>query len=106
VPKALLYLHHSVPDRLVQSAPVRLVLLPELSDESTPRLVPVSPAKALIQVAPAALWQMNVDPSRELEQLRRLLTAVPTFRLQLSPRRDANPMAIQDALAEASSRSG
>jgi hypothetical protein len=106
VPKALLYLHESVPDRLVQSAPVRVVLLPEVTDERTPRLIAVPPAKALRLVAPAALWQMHVDPRRELEQLRTLLTAVPTYRLLLSPARDANPMVIQEVLTLATSHSG
>jgi hypothetical protein len=106
VPKALLYLHESVPDRLVQSAPVRVVLLPEVTDERTPRLIAVPPAKALRLVAPAALWQMHVDPGRELEQLRTLLTAVPTYRLLLSPERAANPMAIQEVLTLATSHSG
>ena len=106
MPKALLFLHRLVPDRLVQSAPVRVVLLPEHTDERAPRLVPVSPAEALRSVAPAALWQMHIDPGRELAQLRKLLTAVPTYRLLLSTQRDANPLVVQEALAMATSRSG
>ncbi|MEY2447622.1 MAG: hypothetical protein QOH79_1098, partial [Acidimicrobiaceae bacterium] len=67
--KALLYLHRVVPERLVQSAPVRVVLLPEFAEERSPRLVRVSAADALRAVAPAALWQMHVEPGRELQGL-------------------------------------
>jgi hypothetical protein len=101
--KALLYLHRSVPEQILRSAPVRVVLLPEVSTEVAPRLVRVSPAEALRAVAPAALWQLHLDAAHEMAGLRRLLTAVPIYRLLLSRQRDANPHAVQDALAQATS---
>jgi hypothetical protein len=99
--KALFLLHTSRPEQVVASAPVRVVLIPEPRGEPRPRLEPIRPAEALRLVAPSALWQMSLEPDRELAGLRRLLGAVPCFRLVLSRDRDANPPMIQEALARA-----
>ena len=96
--KALFYVDRSAAERVVRSAPVRVVVLPEVSDEDEPQLVPLRPAEALRAAAPAALWQMHVEPDRELAGLRRLVAAVPSFRLRLSRHRDRNPSAIEEAI--------
>jgi hypothetical protein len=99
--KALLHPAQTAPDQLLMSAPVRVVLIPTLSGEASPRLVPVSGAEALRTLAPRALWQMHLEAQRELEGLRKLLAAVPTYRLVLSDRRHLNPGAVQQALSRA-----
>ena len=98
--KALLYLDRVAADQLVSSAPVRVIVMPEPTDESAPRLVRLRPAQALRAAAPAALWQMHIEADRELEGLRKLVTAVPTFRLLLSRNRDENPKAVQEAISQ------
>jgi hypothetical protein len=99
--KALLYLDRVAADQLVSSAPVRVIVLPVPADESAPRLVPLRPAQALRAAAPAALWQMHIEADRELEGLRKLVSAVPAFRLFLSRHREENPKAVQEAISQA-----
>jgi hypothetical protein len=103
--KALLFLHRLIPEQIVASAPVRVLLIPELAAEGGPGLVPVRPADALRMVAPAALWQMHLDAGRELRQLRQLVTAVPTYRLLLSRHRAENALTVARALERATARS-
>jgi hypothetical protein len=98
--KALFLLRSDGAQRLLDSAPVRLVLVPERGD-GTPSLEPMRATEALRCVAPSSLWQMSIAPDRELAALARLLASVPCFRLRLSPDRAANPEVIRDALVRA-----
>jgi hypothetical protein len=101
-PKALYRLHDTLPDRLLASAPVRAVLLPEAGGP-VGRLEPVQPADALRRIAPSALRQMSVEPDRDLAGLRKLVTSLPCWRVTLHPDRDANPALIEEALTRAAS---
>jgi hypothetical protein len=86
---------------MLDSAPVRVVLVPERGTGERPGLSPIRPAVALRMIAPYALWQMSLEPDVELAGLRRLLTSVPCFRLVLSDDRSANPALVQEALDRA-----
>jgi hypothetical protein len=99
--KALYRLHTSVPDRLLDSAPARAVVMLEPRGVRRPTLEPIRPAEVLRRVAPAMLRFFSIDPARELAGLRRLLSSVPCFRLILSRDRAANPTLVQEALASA-----
>lgn len=102
-PKALFRISTDGPGRMLASAPVRVILLPERGEDRRPRLEPIGAGEALRRVAPSMLHQMSLEPDRELAQLRRLLTSVPCYRLVLSPDRRANPIAVQEAIGAASS---
>lgn len=104
--KALYHLHASRPDQILRSAPARVLIVVEPSGGPRPELSRISAGQALKAVAPSTLWQMNIDPARELAGLRRLVTSVPCFRMQLSVDRDANPPAIQDLLVAVTEGSG
>jgi hypothetical protein len=97
--KALFLLHASQREQLVASAPVRVVLVPERGSGVAPGLEPMRPAEALRLIAPHALWQMSLEPDVELAGLRRLLTAVPCFRMRLHEDRRANPDLVREALS-------
>jgi hypothetical protein len=99
--KALFLLHESRREQMLDSAPVRVVLVPERGTGERPGLSPIRPAVALRMIAPYALWQMSLEPDVELAGLRRLLTSVPCFRLVLSDDRSANPAIVQEALTRA-----
>ena len=97
--KSLFLLHATRPEQMLSSAPVRVVLVPERGDGPTPRLEPMRAPEVLRAVAPSALWQLSLEPAAELRALRNLVSAVPCFRLVLSPDRRANPAAVQEALS-------
>jgi hypothetical protein len=96
--KALYLLGPTHADHMIASAPVRMVIVPEPRGDAEAHLAPMSAGEVLRAVAPAALWQLNIEPARELRALRRLLETVPCFHLSLSEDRDANPPVIRDAL--------
>ena len=103
--KSLFLLQASRPQQMVSEAPVRVVLVPQQGGDDAPRLEPMRAAEVLRVVAPKALWQMSLDPAAELGALRRLVSAVPCYRLVLSPDRRANPPLVQEALDRAPVRS-
>jgi hypothetical protein len=76
-------------------------MIPEPGGERRARLEPIRPAEALRLVAPSMLWQMSIEPDRELAGLRQLLSGVPCFRLILSRDRRANPELIRETLERA-----
>lgn len=86
-------------ERIVHQGPLRVVLVPEQSDEKEPRLVPMSTAEARRAVAPSALWQLHRAPAAELAGLRRVLASVPTYRLLLNRDLRTNPEAVRNAIA-------
>ena len=53
--KALYLLHASQGDRMLASAPARIVIVPEPLGERRPRLEPIGPAEVLRRVAPSTL---------------------------------------------------
>ena len=100
-PKALYLLHETMPDRLLSSAPVRVVLVADARGGDHARLEPLSGGETLRTVAPHALWQMSIEPDRELAALATLFASVPCYRLVLSTDRAANPPLVQEALDRA-----
>jgi hypothetical protein len=104
--KALFLLYESRREQIVSSAPVRAVVVPQRGGGHGPGLELLRPAEALRLVAPHALWQMSLEPDVELAGLRRLLMAVPAFRLRLSDDRSANPALVQQALDRAARDGG
>jgi hypothetical protein len=96
--KALYLLHDMVPDRLLASAPVSVVLFADARGDDEPRLEPLTGGEMLRLVAPHTLWQMSIDPNRELAALAKLFSSVPCYRLVLSADRAANPPLVQEAL--------
>lgn len=83
---------------ILHRGPLRVVLVPERSNEPEPRLVAMSTAEARRAVAPSALWQLHRAPAAELAALRRVLASVPTYRLLLSRDLSANPEAVRNAI--------
>ena len=90
-------------DRIAQAPrrklAARAVIVVEPTGGRRPDLTRITPGQALLAVAPSTLWQMNIDPVRELAGLRRLVTSVPCYRMRLSEDRDANPSVIRSVLA-------
>lgn len=99
--KALYRLHESHAGQILRSAPARAVIVVHPTGDRRPVLATITPGEALRAVAPSTLWQMNIDPARELAGLKALVTAVPCYRLGLGTDRDANPPVIDQLLRAA-----
>lgn len=97
--KALYLVHAQRPAQVLTSAPVVGVVVLDRHRGGGPELVVERPAVALRALAPSTLWQLSLDPSRELAALADLVRNVPCHRLVLSGDRNANPPLLAGLLA-------
>jgi hypothetical protein len=86
--------------RLVPRLEVASILLPHVSRAARPSLEPVSPAAALLALAPSSLFQLPGGRPEHLDLLVRLVRARPAFRLHLSLDPCANAQAVRKHLQE------
>jgi hypothetical protein len=98
--KALYLLDGSQRSSLLTRAPVKVVIVPEARGDIEPRVEPIRRAEVMRHVAPSSLWQMSVEPDRELAALARLVKSVPCFKLILGRDREANPPLIRQLLED------
>jgi len=81
--KGLYFLHRHFSDRILTGFPLSAVLLPRVSDDGTTRLTPVSPATALLALAPSTLFQLPGATAEEFRTIARLLRDMPCYTLEL-----------------------
>ncbi len=87
--------------RLATRLSVTSILLPRVSHVPRPRFEPVSPAAALLALAPSSLFQLPGGRPAHLRLLTRLVREVPAHRLHLSLDPLANAEAIRGHLETA-----
>ncbi|HEY5563951.1 MAG TPA: hypothetical protein VIL33_00075, partial [Rhodothermia bacterium] len=81
--KLLVLLHAVLPSRIMRTARIHAVVLPEISYEERSTIRSASPAKALLALAPQSL-SINRELGRVgFEKLSRLVERVPSFHLLL-----------------------
>ncbi len=85
--------------QLTARLPVTSILLPRVSHAPQPRLEAVSPAAALLALAPSSLFQLPGGRPAHLRPLTQLVRSVPAHRLHLSLDPLANAEAIRGHLA-------
>jgi hypothetical protein len=88
--KALLLLGESCRDALIESFPLRAIVLPSVTG-GPPRLVPVAPMQALRRLAPSTLMQLPGADLAALETLGALARRLPAYRLETGPDLGALP---------------
>lgn len=79
--------------------PLRAVLVPRVvAQEPETRLVPASPAAALVALAPSTVFQLHPPHPDALSAMGQLVRRVPCYSLELGRDIDAIPDAIRDFL--------
>ena len=60
--KYLMFLGEHVPDRIMRRAPLRAIVMPQITNTTRPRLEPASAAAALRALAPSSMFQLPGEP--------------------------------------------
>lgn len=94
--KAVIFLYRHFPERLVQRAPLRAVLVPTVTGERESRLVAESPAAAMAALGPSTLLQLPGTGPSTMGALARVVRSVPCFRLEAG----TDPAGVSTAIAE------
>lgn len=81
--KAFLFQQQLYPEKLLAQFPIRAVLLPKITNNTSPRLKPASIIDGLLALAPSTLFQLSNCGSATLKCFRSLLTQVPCYHLEL-----------------------
>jgi hypothetical protein len=93
--KALLFLHEHAPGRLLDTAPLRGIVVPHVAGRPETTVGPASPAAALAAVAPSTMLQLPGSGEATLRRLGEIVRAVPCHRLEVG----TDPGGVADALA-------
>lgn len=98
--KALVFVHEHFPDQVERSMPVAALCILEINHTGETRLLPATPASALMALAPSTIVQLPGAGDGAMRSLGRLVHAVPCYRLSLGTRIEQIP-AVIDTLLEA-----
>ena len=98
--KALAFLHGRFSRQLARSLPVRALVLPRISGRANTRIAAVSPAAALIALAPSTIFQLADAGTNEFHALSDFVRKVPCFALELGTDLPQIAAVVRDVLEE------
>lgn len=84
---------------LVDTVPVRAILVPKFTERSFSRVVASSPSQALLVLGPSSVNLAGGRPAQRLSRIGALVRAVPCFTLELGRRTGDVPAVMNDLLA-------
>ena len=90
--KAVMFLHETIPERLVARAPLRAVAIPRIAPGSATRVSPATRAQALAALAPSTLLQLPGSGADALRRVAALVRAVPCVHLDVG----SDPRAVPE----------
>jgi hypothetical protein len=97
--KALFFLHHHVPDKLIAVFPLEAIVVPRVAGLRKTRLGPISRGGALRALAPTTVLLSPSTASRVLPALAALVRRVPVYEMALGPDPAQVPVTIAGLLA-------
>jgi len=96
--KALIYLHEHHPSRLIKGFPIRALVIPKVTGLPHTTIETISPAAALLALAPTTTKHLLGTRRETVEKLMRLVKAVPSYRLLAGTDLAQIPAAISSLL--------
>jgi len=97
--KALFFFAKQFAQQVVAALPLKAILLPAIYPSEPSSLCEVSPAQAVLAMAPSTIFQLVGARQQTMQQLSLLARQLPCFRLRLGARREEIPALIADRLA-------
>jgi hypothetical protein len=97
--KVVFYIHDRYPERTCEGFPLRAVFAPRITGGDA-RVVPLPAAVALRALAPSTLLQLHPADPEAFASMARLLRTVPAYTLEVGPKIEQIPAAIERFLAE------
>ena len=77
--EALFFLNRRFGNRLKSGFPVKTVLLPYVTGLNDSDLIPISPAEALLSLAPSTILQLRERENHSIREMSRLVSLVPCY---------------------------
>ena len=100
--KALLYLHEDFLAQLPPSLPIKAIVHPRVGEAAGSSWSRLSPAMALLALAPSTIFQLPGAGASAFDRLARLVGQVPSYRLDAGTDLNTIAPAIEHLLREAS----
>ena len=94
--KYLMYLGEQVPDRIIRRAPLRAIVMPQITMTTRPRLEPTSSAAALRALAPSSMFQLPGAADDALFRMAWLARTLPSYTLECGPDLAANTAVLEE----------
>ena len=91
-----MFLGEHVPDRIIRRAPLRAIVMPQITETMRPRLEPTSPAAALRALAPSSMFQLPGAAEDALVRMARLARTLPSYTLECGPDLAANTAVLEE----------
>lgn len=96
--KALIFLHEHHPRKLIRGFPIRALVIPKVTGQRDTTMETISPAGALLALAPTTTKHLLGTRRQTVEKLMRLVKAVPSYRLLAGTDLTQIPVAISGLL--------
>lgn len=97
--KALVFLKHYCPERLINGFPLRAVLLPRVRGGEASSLEAVAPGKAMKALAPSTIFQLSGAGADSFRIMTALVQQVPCYQLNLGTELASVSQCITDLLS-------
>lgn len=81
--KAMLFLNHHCPEKVVTGFPIKAVLVPQVTGKSDTHLRPTTAAMALKALAPSTMFQLAGSGKTAFQMMSSLVKQVPCYALEL-----------------------
>ena len=98
--KAVYFFADAFADQIVPSLPLKAIVLPTIRGEGPSRLQAISPATALLAMAPSTVFQLVGERGQTLGHLGQLVRQLPCYRLDLGSEIEQVPPLIANLLAQ------
>jgi hypothetical protein len=97
--KYVMYLGEQVPDRIIRRAPLRAIVIPQITKTTRPRLQPTSSAAAMRALAPSSMFQLPGAADDALFRMAWLSRTLPSYTLECGPDLAANTAVLEEFVA-------
>jgi len=98
--KKLLFYYRHFPEKVIESFPVRAILLPHITHEKNTTIQKVTSAAALAALAPSTIFQLASAGDDEFRRMSKFVRKVPAFTLKLGTELSKIPQVILTLLAK------
>jgi Serine kinase of the HPr protein, regulates carbohydrate metabolism len=99
--KALYFLHRAIPSKVINSFPLRAILLPRVTGRAETSLRPASASAGVLALSPSTMSQLPRSSRETVEIIAAVCRIIPAYHLELGTDRDQIPRVISGLLAAA-----
>lgn len=98
--KATVYVNEQAPEKILESFPIRAILLPCVTGKLETRIVPATAGDAMRCVAPTPMFQLNGDLPGLMKKVAQLVRQTPAYWLEAGTDLEQIPARIVDMLGQ------